>query len=169
MIRRLKQLVPAKVLILLHYALVHSIATYAITTYGSASQYSLSRIVKLVDSSIKIATGRRRITPDVCKEEKIFNFSLSLKYFTCVKMFQILKTSSHPYFKEKFDATQTRHGYHTRSHTLETLTLPRARITRCQKSFLISGTKFWNSLPLSIRNSSNFKSFKHDLRGYIFM
>ena len=169
MMRRLKPFVPEKVLISLHYAFVHSITSYAITTYGSATQFSLSRIVKLVNSSLKIATRQRRITQETCKELKIFYFDLSLKYFTCIKMFQILKTSSHAYFKEKFDANQTRHIYNTRASSAEHLSIPRARINRCQKSFLINGVKCWNTLPVFIRNSDSMKIFKTKLRNFMFL
>ena len=108
------------------------------------------------------------ITQETCKELKFFDFNLTLKYFTNIKMFQILKTSSHAYFKDKFDANQTRHIYNTRASSAEHLSLPRARINRCKKSFLISGVKFWNELPVSIRNSDNLKIFKANLRNFIF-
>ena len=168
MLRKIRFFVPKKVLILIHYALVHSVTSYAITTYSSACQSVLSRISRLVNKSLKIATSNEVINMDVCKQEKIFDFQATLKYFTCIKMFQILKTSSHIYFKEKFDRIQIAHNYETRRVNSERLTIPYARLTRCMRSFLVNGTKLWNELPAYIRNSDSLKIFKKELRNFLF-
>ena len=168
MMRKLKQFVPRKVLIQIHYALVHSVASYAITTYSSASQSTLSRISKLMNKSLKIATGRDRITLDVCKQDKLFDFQTTLKYFSCIKMFQILKTTSHKYFEDKFERLQTVHNHNTRRRASECLTVPRVRLTRCMRSFLVNGTKLWNELPVFTRNCLNLKTFKEELRKNLF-
>ena len=167
-IRRMEQHVPKSVLLQLHYALVHSKFTYAITTYGSAGQNSIRRISNLINRSLKIVTNKNRITLDICKHEKLFDFHLSYKYFTCIKMFQIVKLNMHSYFTRKFQSFQIQHSHDTRGSASEHLTIPRMRLVRCQRSFLFTGTKNWNQLPVTVRNSENLKEFKKLLRIYIF-
>ena len=84
-------------------------------------------------------------------------------------MYQVLKLGLHPYFSDRFTSYQTVHGYETRVQANESLTIPSFRSAKCQKSFLAVGTKFWNDLPLHVRNSSSLKIFKSNLRSHIFL
>ena len=168
MIRKLRPFVPKSVLLQLHYAFVYSKFTYAITTYGSSFQNSIQRLSNLVNKSLKLVMNTNQITLDVCQREKLFNFQLAHKYFTCIKMYQIVKLGLHPHFSQKFSSFQTRHEYETRQNRSELLTTPLVRNAKCQRSFLYLGVKCWNELPLCIRDSENQKSFKINLRKFIF-
>ena len=167
-IRKISKIVPKSVLLQLHYSLIHSKFTYAITTYGAAGQGSIRRVSRLVTKSLKVVTGINRITLDVCKQKSLFDFQLSHKYFSCIKMYQILKSNAHPYFHQKIQSLQIAHSHHTRSIDSELLTVPRMNFVKCQRSFLSIGTNCWNQLPLVIRNSETLKQFKKQLRNYIF-
>ena len=168
LLRRLHDFVPVCVLRQLHYALVHSKFTYAITTYGSANQNSLQKLVHFVNKSLKIVTNSNRITLDVGKSKKMFDFHLAHKYFSCIKLLQVQKLEMHPYFRDKINSFQVEHNYGTRVQSDDQLSTPSLRFLKCQKSFLYVGIKFWNELPLSVRNSENLKAFKKNLRGLMF-
>ena len=74
----------------------------------------------------------------------------------------------HPYSRDKINSFQVEHNYVTRVQSDEQLGIPLLRFSKCQKSFLYVGIKFWNELPLSVRNSENLKVFKNNLRGPMF-
>ena len=166
-LRRMKQIVPNDILRQLYYALIYSNLTYAITTYGSAYQNQLRRLTNLTNKSLKIITNVQRLTPEICKREQIFDFQMTFKYFCSIKMFQVLRLGLHEYFADKLSSIQTTHNHATRASTSQNLTIPRYTSSKCQKSILYIGTKFWNELPTSIRNSENLKIFKKNLKKFI--
>ena len=168
LLRKINYFVPPKVLRQLHFALIHSKFTYAITAYGSANQNALQKLVNFINKSIKIVTSSHRVTLDVCKSEKIFDFHLAHRYASCLKMFQINKLEMHSYFLNKINAMQTDHSYRTRMQLNEELNTPLFRSLKCQKSFLYVGIKYWNDLPVNIRNSGNIKIFKKCLQSHLF-
>ena len=166
-LRRMKHIVPNDVLRQLFYAFIYSNYTYAITTYGSAYQNQLQRLTNLTNKAIKIITNVNRITPDVCKREQIFDFQLSYRYFCSIKMFQIIQLNLHEYFAEKLSSQQITHNHTTRASTSQNLTTPHYRYNKCQKSFLYQGTKIWNEIPTTIRNSETLHVFKKNLKKFL--
>ena len=155
----MNQIVPKEVLRQLYFAFIYSNFTYAITTYGSASQNQLKRLTNLINKSLKVVTYTDRLTPEVCKREQLFDFQMTFKYFCSIKMYQAISMGQHNYFVEKIASLQVNHTHSTRSSTHQNLSLPLYRYTKCQKSFPFIGTKFWNELPTSIRNSENLTKF----------
>ena len=168
MIRSISPFVPKSILRQLHFAFVHSKFTYALTSYGTSSQNQLRRISNLVNKSIKLCTGASRVTLDICISEKFFDLNMAHKYFSCLKMYQVLEMNFHPYFWHKLRSFQITHSHATRRNAFQKLSIPYVRLAKCQRSFLFTGIKFWNELPLNIRNSSNLKKFKSDLKKFIF-
>ena len=166
-IRKISFNAPCYVLRKLHYAFIHSQYTYAITAYGSATVSVTKKLSNLVEKSLKLVLGVRRITLDLCKHKKIFNFPLAHQFFVLIKMHQILANNSHQYFFEKIQNTQIRHSHNTRFINNLQLTIPLMRFTKCQNSFIYTGLQFWNKLPTSLRVVINENSFKTKLKRYL--
>ena len=166
-IRKMNQIVPKEVLRQLYFAFIYSNFTYAITTYGSASQNQLKRLTNLINKSLKIVVNAERLTPEVCKQEQLFDFQMTFKYFCSIKMYQLISMGQHNYFVDKIASLQINHNHTTRSSTSQNLSIPLYRYTKCQKSLTFVGTKFWNELPISIRNSENIIKFKKNLKNHI--
>ena len=163
----MNQIVPKEVIRQLYFAFIYSNFTYAITTYGSSSLNQLKRLNNLINKSLKIVANTDRVTPEVCKHEQMFDFQMTLKYFCAIKMYQIISMWHHNYFVDKITSLQINHNHTTRSSTSQNLSLPLYRYTKCQKSFPFVGTKFWNEIPTSIRNSENLTKFKKNLKNHI--
>ena len=166
-IRRMNQIVPKDVIRQLYYAFIYSNFTYAITTYGSTYQNQKKRLTNLINKSLKIVFNVNRITPETCKQEQMFDFEMTFKYFCAIKMYQIIHMGLHNYFTDKLSSFQINHDHATRQSSSHNLSTPLYRSTKCQKSFMYVGTKFWNELPTSIKNSENFKQFKLNLKAHI--
>ena len=166
MIRKMSQHVPKSVLRQLHHAFVFSKFTYALPVYGSACPTYVRRLSKLVEKSIKTVVGARTFVSDICKRENIFDFQLAHKFFSNIKMYQILHSNQHVYFKNKIQSFQVYHMYGTRNLHSNCLTLPFYHFSKCQRSFLYNGIENWNNLPLSLRNSNESK-FKRNLKKFL--
>ena len=166
-IRKMKQIVSREVLRQLYFSFIYSNFTYAITTYGSASRNQLKRLNNLINKSIKIVSNVDRLTPEICKREKIFDFQMSFRYFCSIKMYQVTYLGQHNYFINKMASLRINHNYETRSSTSEIYSIPHYNYAKCQNSFPFIGTKFWNELPTTIRNSENLAKFKQNLKNHI--
>ena len=158
--RKIKGMVPSAVLKQLFYTFIYSKFTYAITCYGSAYQNQTQRIKNLIDKALKLVLNRPTITPEICKNERLFNFDMAYEYFCSINMYRILRLNSHDSLAMKVFSYQTNHSYETRAVRNEELTLPHLIRSKCQRSFLYNGIKIWNNIPLQIRNvHENLNSF----------
>ena len=166
MIRKISHFVPSNILIQLHYAFIHSKFTYALSAYGSVSH--VQKIEKLVNRSLKLCTGVSTLTTDLYRRKKLFNFSTAHKYFCCIKMYQIIKLNMHQFFSHKISRSQVENSRITRQNILQNMRLPLMRSNKCQNSFIYVGTKFWNELPLAVKDASNIKEFKYKLKIFYF-
>ena len=166
--RKIKQIVPRGVLKQLFYAFIYSKFTYAITCYGSAYLNQLQRLKSLIKRALKLVLNRSSITPEICKNERIFDYDMAYEYFTCINMYRILCLNSHSFLANKVLSYQTNHPHETRSVLNQELTLPFTRLNKCQKSFLYKGINFWNELPPRIRNvHEDLNSFKKQLKEHL--
>ena len=168
LIRKMKVIVPSDVLRNLHYCFVYSKFTYALPAFAHSYQNSVGRLSKNIDKSLKILTNQQTINLEVCSSHKLFNFELATKYFSCIKMYQIMKMHWHKYFYDKINSFQVIHAHETRSSDSEQLNAPLLRSSKCQRSFLFRSIKIWNEIPLFIRNSVKLTIFKSQLRNFLF-
>ena len=138
--RKIRCLVPQSVLRNLHFAFVNSRFVYALTSYGFAAPSATRKLSNLIDKSIKISLDVDRLTPEICKANKLFNFHLSLKLFSSIKMHQILNNNRHKYFCDKIHDFQSYHSHNTRSSNAGLLSRPFMRFSKCEKIFCIPGS-----------------------------
>ena len=168
LLRKMKHTVPRNVLKQLFYAFIYSRFTYGITCYGSAYQNQIKRIKNLINRALKIVVNSDTLTPEICKNERLFDFDLAYKYFCSINMYRIIQLNHHEYLATKLQSYQTNHSHRTRSVLNQNLNLPLFTLTKCQRSFLYNGIKIWNSLPLDIRTiDDDLNSFKRLLKNHL--
>ena len=166
-IRKLSYLVPRKVLRKLYFAFICSHFTYGLTTWGSVNRTFSRRVSGLIDRSVKLVTCASGNTVEICKNNKIMNLSLAYNYFCCIKMYQVIIMKKHAYFNDIISSFQIDHNHFTRRINNEQFTLPFFRYVKCQKSFLYSGMKIWNDLPINLRSIEKLNRFKAAVKGYL--
>ena len=82
-----------------------------------------------------------------------------------LKLCTSISKSTTDYLSSFFTTTRQIHNRPTRSHSHNTLHLPKISTSRCQRSIKFQGTKIWYSIPIELQNQSfykfkfNFKSF----------
>ena len=119
----------------------------------------------MIKKALKSVVNRDIITPEICKNERLFDFDMAYDYFCSINMYRIIKLNSHEYLAAKIQSWQTSHSHVTRSVQNQELKLPLFKLSKCQQSFLYKGLKTWNLLPPNIRNIENdLNSFKRDLK-----
>ena len=164
----MKHIVPRNVLKNLFYAFIYSRFTYGITCYGSAYQNQIQRIKNLVNRALKLVVNRHTLTPDTCKNERLFDFDMAYRYFCSINMYRIIQLNNHDFLATKLQSHQTNHSHETRSVQNQHLTLPLFRLSKCQRSFLYNGIQIWNLLPLNIRIiEDDLNSFKKLLKNHL--
>ena len=96
------------------------------------------------------------------------NFEIDVEYFSCINMYRILVSGCHKFLSDRIASFQIEHEYTTRASSLELLTLPLYRLTKCKRSFVFRGLTFWNKLPINIRNiPNNPRTFKNKLNKFL--
>ena len=81
-------------------------------------------------------------------------------------MYQIIKLNAHLYFSQKIESSQVEILHETRRNSQQNLRIPFMRSNKCQNSFIFVGSKYWNELPISLKNSENAKIFKTKLKHF---
>ena len=163
--RRLSIIVPRAIIKQLFYSLVYSRFTYGITCYGSAYQNQIQRLKNIIHRALKLVFNPTTISPELLRKENVLDFDMAYKYFCNIKMYKILRLNNHESLATKINSFQTHHTHETRAVANEELQWPRYHRTKCQYSFIYRGIKFWNSLPINLRNIPNdLNTFKRLLK-----
>ena len=161
LLRKMKQIVPRRVLKQLFYAFIYSRFTYGIICYGSAYQNQIQRIKNLIRRALKLVLNCDTLTPEICKTERLFDFDMAYKYFCSINMYRIIQLNNHDFLAAKLLSYQTNHNYETRSVENQNLNRPLFRLAKCQRSFLYNGINIWNLLPPEIKTvQADLNSFK---------
>ena len=160
-LRKMKQIVPRNVLKQLFYAFIYSKFTYGITCYGSAYQNQIQRLKNLIRRALKLVVNSETLTPEICRNERLFDFEMAYNYFCSINMYRIIKLNSHEFLAAKILSYQTNHSHETRSVHNQNLNRPFYRKSKCQRSFLYNAVDIWNELPPHIKTvQEDLTSFK---------
>ena len=89
-------------------------------------------------------------------------------YFLGIMVFKCLHDLAPSYLCNKFQYLKNIAIKQTRSVSDNMLSVPRPFSETYKRSFVYSGSIFWNSLPHDIRNVENIWSFKNKLKEYVF-
>ena len=115
----------------------------------------------------KLTLNVNRLTQRDLSEGNIFNYDRAYQYFSLIKMYKILNTDNHLYFKNKIRSFQHGHNFQTRLSNTNFLTIPRMNFSKCQRSFLNSALHDYNKLPLQIKASTSLRNFKKEIKIFI--
>ena len=87
-----------------------------------------------------------------------------LVYFTSCLLYKCLNDLAPTYLTNQFQYIRQYHNYPTRSANLSNLVMPRPNTSLFTHSFSYFGAKTWNTLPLHVRTSTSFSTFKPSLK-----
>ena len=165
-INRIKDSLNRTSRIMLIKTLVLSIINYGIKIWGSANKTQIHRLQKLQNFAAKVildGTRREHVTPYLLQLRwlKLHN---KYMYDSLVLVYNIVngKVPQHLFpmpYVEDICPVSTR-----QSHQLY---VPKAKTHTGGRSFMITGPKFWNSLPPEVRAANSIPSFHKNLTTYL--
>ena len=113
--RRLRCLLPANVMIKLYYSLVYSHLTYALLAWGRSGLTNAAKIECDHRKACKLLTDYNH---------RILTFHLIYDYFALLKAFNTNTLNYHKYFKNKLSSHQPSHMHNTRHITNSNFNTP---------------------------------------------
>ena len=151
---------PTYVLRTMYLSLVNPHLFYGVELWGGTSKCHL----KNLESSVKrcCKTIEARNTPNA--NLNIMNTSQIYEYACLIRLYKYYKMNMSTDFGDIFSQNEVSHNYETRFRLNENLNTPVHLSAKVSKSFVTNSIKFWNKLPLEIRNTRSLNNFKCSIR-----
>lgn len=162
--RKLKFLIDRDSLNKIYTSFIRPVLEYADVVWDNCSQYELNAIEKIQLESARIITGATKLVSiDTLYRESGLEPLNKRRYKHKMCMFYKIMNDLTPTYlvsliPESIDNTM---NYNLRNS--QNIRPIRARTQLYYRSFVPSGIREWNELPLEIRNSSSLLSFKNTL------
>ena len=159
-IRRIKQLVPQKILINLYYALILPHIDYCCTAWGSCSKTNLAKIQRLQNKYARLVLNVDSYTPQCFLTTTLSWQSVvqRIKYQYCLLVFKIMKNIVPPYLGRLITPYSV--TYSTRYADNSSLLIPHPKTEYKKRSFSFTGSLLFNKLPIAVQHSSSLQPFK---------
>jgi len=164
-INKISSMVPPASKKLLYYALIYSKVSYGILAWGRSSLSNTNRVGKLLDRAKRIVSYSPNGLVGSCGD--MLNFESMYHYFSCIKMFKIVKSGQHPYFNNILNHLVPQHAHRTRFSMCDSFNTPFYHKSKSQKGFLYQSISNWNTLPADIKSCQTLDSFKRGLKKYL--
>lgn len=166
-IRRIRDFLPKSALVPLANALVSSRIDYCNSLYNGLTKTNILKMQRIQNSIARAITRTSKsahITP-ILKNLHWLPIEQRIKFKTSLLVYKALHFGQPHYLKSMLNLPK--HSHSTRSSTL--LNIPRTNTELGKRAFSVAGPKTWNSLPLSVRNSTSINMFKSRLKTHLFL
>ena len=164
-IYRLSPFIPSSTMLTLYNALFLSHLSYGIAAWGGSANCHISKLISKQNKILNLLPGNDRNSK--YDQFKILPVAKLFQYFCCIKLYNSICLGRHAHFYGTLSSLIPSHEHVTRQSSNNNLNLPNFLKSRCQQSFLYNAVKFWNVLPVHIRNCQNIGAFKHLLKNFL--
>lgn len=157
--RTLRNILPLNLLKNTYYALVQSLLSYGILTWGATYSTILEKVNVIQRTVLKVMYAR----PPLFPTEELFKLSRVFK----IRELFVLECLKY-YIKNRNSVTYVSHPYLTRTLNSQNCEIIRARKTVLQKSYIYYLPKIVNLCPDNLRNSAgSFHAFVRGVKRWI--
>lgn len=159
-LKRLRKFTPVKLKIKLIQTLILPLFDYCDTVLNDVTADLCTKLQRAQNACI-------RYIFDLRYDDHLTAFYLKLswlrlnnrrKLHVATQVYKLMTTSTPDYLASQFRLLSSYHNLNTRAGS--TLAIPLNRTSAYSRSFLVAGSRLWNSLPARIRESMTVKSFK---------
>ena len=167
LIHRLRSTLPLSSLKTIYLSTIQPIFDYCITVWGPFSKENLKIVQRLQNRSARAVTGifdYQISSSKIIQDLGWMTIKERLVYFTSCLLYKCLNDLAPTYLTNQFQYIRQYHNYPTRSANLSNLVMPRPNTSLFTHSFSYFGAKTWNTLPLHVRTSTSFSTFKPSLK-----
>ena len=132
--------------------------------WGNSASYLLDRVLLLQKKAMRIISNVdfRHHTDHLFHSNNVLKIFDIYRLNLAVLMFQEHKRELPAAFNNIFTMNNEVHQYPTRQ--TNQYHLPRTRTALTQNTFIFTAPKFWNTLPIDIRDTNTFCLFKYKLK-----
>ena len=154
---RIRELVPARILRQLYYALIYPYIIYCNPIWSKTYQIHLKPLEVLQKRAVRIITGSEYLahTNPLFIQTKILKLSDVSLYCINLHVFKNIDDYN----------SQSDHGYNTRG--VSNLRSEFRRLTSTQRSLGFIGPKCWNDLPIELKMLNKVSTFRFKLKNYL--
>jgi hypothetical protein len=131
---------------------------YCSVIWGNCSKYLLFDIVKLQKKAARLILDKDYTTPskELFSELQWMPIEERISYHRSLQVFKCVNGVCPDQLQNLFTSTNVIHAHNTRSATNNNLHIGPKHL----RSFTHIGSKTWNNLPISVRNSKTVHAFK---------
>ena len=148
--------------------MAHSLISYIIAVWGSSSA-TLLKDLQIAQNKIVRNLFAHHVnynhTIDIYKSLNILDVSKTYKLELGKIMFAALHDDKYSGLRKSLLELNWRHNYNTRR--IDIYRLPYCRVNVNYNSPIFRAVRFWNSLPLNIRNRISMPAFTYNLKMYL--
>jgi len=167
MINRISNIVPPIAKKKIYFSLVYSRVSYGILAWGRSSLFNTGRMER------HLKRARRAVAypyNDVnCLIHTFLNFDSIYKYFSCLKLFKVIRLNQHPYFHSILNNLDPHHNHGTRFSNCSKFNKPAYSKSKCQKNFIYQSVCTWNDLPEFVKECPTLGLFKKKLKSELYV
>ena len=166
LLRQLATYVSTDVLKKFYQGYILPLIDYGSITWSGTSSTNLDRILKLQKRAARIILHVDYNTPSATMFRELGwqPINKRLTYNKVVLTYKALNKLTPEYIKNLLKPVSETHSRSLRSSVNGTLSVPRPRTSLFDRSFSSPAPRIWNSLPVSVRNSSSLNGFKNSLK-----
>ena len=169
-LRKIRTYLPLPQRIQYYNSIISPVMSYVSAIWSNCDKELLYRVFKLQKRAARVILYAERMAPSV----ELFNRLKWIPFYEKCKidkasiMFKRIHGALPSYLNEHISINNSRHSRTTRYSNFNVLCPRYNRETEGGRTFLVTGTKIWNELPLRIRMADSIRSFKHNMWTNIF-
>jgi hypothetical protein len=167
LLRTSHTLFPKSVKSMMYYSFIYSYIAYCIQVWGNAADVYTVNIVTLQKRAIRLVANASRLAHSrpLAYDHKFLLFDDVYKMKCACTIFKSLNVRYQSNILPVFNNVSTQTGRVLRNRS--DLSVLYARTCKRQNSFICSGIRIWNLVPLMIRSVVSFALFKSQLRSWL--
>ena len=152
--------IPVRKLFYNSYILPH--LDYCCTVWGNCNADILNKLFKFQKRAARIILNKNTDTPsdELFNELKWLKIGDRIEYVKATLMYKALNDLAPNYLAKSFNFTSDIHNLSLRSTEHKDLYVPKPKTEIFRKSFAYSGSKLWNSLPVTVRGAATLPEFR---------
>jgi len=157
-LNRISSLIPPRAKKSIYFSLIYSYVTYCVTVWGKRSIGNSCHIERLLRRATKVVSYPFPIYSGPTL--RFLNFDSIYNYYTLIKLYKVINTNQHVYFKNCIEILVPRHEHRTRFSYQGNFQPPHYSKAKCQKNFLYQSISLWNGLPNEIKSCDSLSKFR---------
>ena len=169
-LRKIRACLPLKQRLQFYNSIIRPVMSYTNVVWANCDKESVYRVLRLQKRAARVISYADRMTPSVALFNKLgwIPFYEQHKIDKCLLMYKQINGHLPNYLNEHLILNNERHSRNTRYSSINAVCPKYIRETEGGRSFAVSATRLWNSMPIEIRKLGSVACFKKNMFAKIF-